>query len=54
MDLNLIYAKTPRGEQVMRERGLIVQRNMRMVLILIDGKATVADLRAKTGNSQLA
>jgi hypothetical protein len=54
MDFNLIYTKTPTGEQAMRERTRIVQRNMRMVLTLIDGKATVADLCAKTGNSQLA
>ncbi len=38
----------------MRERTRIAERNMRMVLTLIDGKATVADLCAKTGNSPLA
>jgi hypothetical protein len=54
MELNLIYSKTASGEEAMRERSRIVQRNMRMVLTLIDGKATVADLCAKTGNSHLA
>ena len=37
----------------MRQRTRVVQRNMRMVLILVDGNATVADLSAKTGNVQL-
>lgn len=37
----------------MHRRTRVVQRNMRMVLILVDGKATVADLCDKTGNSQL-
>lgn len=37
----------------MRQRTRVVQRNLRMVLILVDGNATVADLSAKTGNVQL-
>ena len=37
----------------MAERTRVVQRNMRMVLILVDGNATVADLCEKTGNVQL-
>jgi hypothetical protein len=53
MDPNLIYAKTVSGEEAMRLRTRVVQRNMRMVLILVDGNATVADLSAKTGNVQL-
>jgi len=35
----------------MRQRTRVVQRNVRMVLILVDGKATAAELGAKTGNS---
>jgi hypothetical protein len=53
MDPNLIYAKTASGEDAMRQRTRVVQRNMRMVLILVDGNATVADLSTKTGNVQL-
>jgi hypothetical protein len=53
MDPNLIYAKTASGEEAMRHRTRVVQRNMRMVLILVDGNATVADLSVKTGNVQL-
>ena len=50
MDSNLIYTKTASGEEAMRQRTRVVQRNMRMVLILVDGKATVADLCAKTAS----
>jgi len=53
MDPNLVYIKTASGEEAMRQRTRVVQRNMRMVLILVDGKATVADLCTKTANSQL-
>lgn len=37
----------------MRQRTKVVQRNQRMVLILVDGKASVADLCDKTGNPQM-
>lgn len=53
MDQNLIYTKTASGEEAMRQRTRVVQRNMRMVLILVDGKASVADLCAKTSNPQM-
>ena len=54
MDFNLIYSKSASGKEAMRERSLVAQRSMRMMLTLIDGKTTVADLCAKTGNVQLA
>ncbi len=53
MDANLIYEKTTAGEEAVRQRTRVVQRNTRMVLILVDGKSTVGDLCAKTGNAQL-
>lgn len=53
MDANLIYTKTPSGEDAVRQRTRVVQRNTRMVLILVDGKSTVDDLCEKTGNRQL-
>lgn len=53
MDPNLIYTKTASGEEAMRQRTRVVQRSMRMVLILVDGKATVADLCAKTANATM-
>ena len=53
MDANLIYEKTMAGEEAVRQRTRVVQRNTRMVLILVDGKSTVGDLCTKTGNAQL-
>lgn len=53
MDPNLVYQKTDAGEEAMRQRTKVVQRNQRMVLILVDGKASVADLCDKTGNPQM-
>lgn len=53
MDANLIYVKTASGEEAVRQRTRVVQRNTRMVLILVDGASTVADLCQKTGNTQL-
>lgn len=45
MDSNLIYAKTASGEEAMKKRTRVMQRNVRMVLILVrHGESTVADL----------
>lgn len=54
MDSTLIYEKTPAGEEAMHQRTRVVQRNQRMVLILVDGKASVAELCARTGNAEMA
>lgn len=51
IDPNLVFAKTSTGEEAMMQRTLLVQRNLRMVLILVDGNATVAELCDKTGNT---
>lgn len=53
LDPNLVFAKTAAGEEAMLQRTRVVQRNVRMVLILVDGNATVAELCDKTGNTQL-
>lgn len=53
MDKNLIYEKTPAGEEAMRHRTRLVQRHLRMVLILVDGKTSVAQLCEKIENTQL-
>lgn len=53
LDSNLVFAKTAAGEEAMLQRTRVVQRNVRMVLILVDGNATVAELCDKTGNTQL-
>lgn len=52
MDSNLIYQKTAAGEDAMRHRSRLVQRHLRTVLILVDGKKTVAQLCEKIGGSQ--
>ena len=46
IDPNLVFAKTPAGEEAMMQRSLVAQRNLRMVLILVDGNATQAAIRA--------
>lgn len=53
IDLNLVFAKTAAGEEAIMQRTLVVQRSLRMVLILVDGNATVAELCDKTGNTPL-
>lgn len=53
LDPNRIYAKTAAGEEAMQQRTLVVQRNLRMVLILVDGNATVAELCNKTNKPEM-
>lgn len=53
MDQTQIYIKTPAGELAMSERTRVVQRNLRMVLVMVDGRAVVADLVARIGNRTL-
>ena len=53
MDPNIIYFKTASGEEAIQQRTRVIQRNVRMVLILVDGQSSVADLCRKTGNPQL-
>lgn len=53
MDENLVYSKTSAGEEAVRQRTRVVQRNLRMVLILVDGKTTAGELALKVGNPQL-
>ena len=53
IDPNLVFAKTAAGEEAVLQRALVAQRNLRLVLILVDGNATVAELCDKTGNTPL-
>lgn len=53
MDPYLIYAKTPIGDEAVRQRTRVVQRNLRMVLVQVDGKMSVEDLASKIGNPRL-
>jgi hypothetical protein len=51
MNDELIFVKTPSGEDAVRDRTRLVQRNLRMVLILVDGCADVAALKLKAGDA---
>lgn len=53
MNPNLVYAKTPLGEEAVRQGTRVVQRNLRMVLLQVDGKLNVTDLSEKIGNPRL-
>lgn len=53
MDANLIYAKTPIGDEAVRQSTRVVQRNLRMVLVQVDGKMSVEELSNKIGNPRL-
>lgn len=53
MDQNVIYAKTPIGDEAVRQSTRVVQRNLRMVLVQVDGKMSVGELAAKIGNPKL-
>ena len=53
LDPDLIFAKTTSGEEAMLQRTRVVQRNTRMVLILVDGNATVADVSVHDANTLL-
>lgn len=50
MNDDQIFIKTAAGDEAVRERTRLVQRNLRMVLILVDGAADVGVLKQKTGD----
>ncbi|MRR51044.1 MAG: hypothetical protein EG825_09040 [Rhodocyclaceae bacterium] len=47
MNNEVVYVKTGEGEAAMHQRTRLVQRNLRMVLILVDGHSSVAELKKK-------
>lgn len=53
MDSRLVYAKTPTGDEAVRQSTRVVQRNLRMVLVQVDGKLSVAELSAKIGSAEM-
>ena len=53
MDLKLVYTKTPIGDESVRQSTRVVQRNLRMVLVQVDGKLSVRELAEKIGNLRL-
>ena len=48
-----IYAKTPSGDEAVRQSSHVVDRNLRMVLVQVDGKLSVGELGDKIGNRSL-
>ena len=53
MDQNLVFAKTPIGDEAVRQRTHVSRRDLRMVLVLVDGKITVGELSTKLKNPSL-
>ncbi len=49
----LVFAKTPAGDEALQQGTRLVQRNLRMVLLQVDGQLTVSELADKIGNQQL-
>ena len=53
MDSTLVFVKTPSGNEAVRQRTRVVQRNLRMVLIQVNGKLSAGELAMKIGNPSL-
>jgi len=51
MDDSIVFLKTAAGEEAIRDRTRLVQRNLRTVLIVVDGMAEVATLKRKVGDA---
>lgn len=54
MNDDVIFRKTPAGAEAIRERTRLVQRNLRMVLILVDSVANVGVLKHLAGDAAIA
>lgn len=50
MNDDQIFCKTPEGERALLQRTRLVQRNLRNVLILVDGATNVGELTRKLGD----
>lgn len=53
MNHDLVFAKTQEGEEAVHQRTRLVQRNLRTVLILIDGKTSVGQLISNVGSESV-
>lgn len=54
MDKKTVFVKTKEGDEAMRQRTRLVQRNLRNILIMVDGHASVADLCRRFGDENVA
>lgn len=52
-ELSSIYVKTAQGDDAVQQRTRLVQRNLRTVLIVVDGHSSVAELIEKVGNEEM-
>jgi len=50
MDKKTVFVKTLEGEEAVRQRTRLVQRNLRNILIMVDGHSTVAALAKRFGD----
>ncbi len=50
LDSNSIFSKTADGEEAVVHRTRLVQRNLRNILIMVDGQSSVADLAERFGD----
>jgi len=50
MDKTTIFSKTADGEEAVKQRTRLVQRNLRNILIMVDGESSVADLAERFGD----
>lgn len=53
MNPTFVFAKTDLGDDAVAQRTRLVQRNLRTVLILVDGRSTVEELVDKVGSAEL-
>lgn len=54
MDKNTVFVKTREGEEAMRQRTRLVQRNLRSILIMVDGHTPVEALSRRFGDANAA
>ncbi len=54
MDKNTVFVKTREGEEAVRQRAGLAQRNLRSLLIMVDGHATAAELAKRFGDEGAA
>ena len=50
MDQQLIYRKTALGDEAIQSRAKLSEHELRVILIMVDGKKTVGEIIAKFGN----
>ncbi len=53
MDEHLIYVKTNAGEVALQQRTRLVRQDLRRVLIIVDGKSAVVELKQRLGDADM-